>query len=313
MHFDKFRAMTTDILFAAEGRRERVRIGFREARAVIRDGERRFSRFSADSELMRLNRSAGRWHHVSSDMYSVLSEASAYFGPTQGLFNPAVLPAMLANGYDRSIELLVQEPSAQPTPETPQVPLDFSALELDPDGQRVRLPHGMQIDLGGIAKGWLATRAAESLAQHAESCAVSAGGDIAVVGLPKDAEGWSIGLEDPLHPDRDLTTLLVCSGAVATSSVAKRTWRQGGVPRHHIIDPRTGEPATTAWLSVTVLAPSATEAEAYAKACLIGGPQLAPSLLAPRPDMAYLAVDPTGRLHGSTHTQELSHVASLEI
>ena len=91
MHFDHFRAMTTEILFAAEGRLEHVRLGFREARAVIRDGERRFTRFSPDSELMRLNRSSGKWREVSQDMFDLLLAAQSYVAPTRGLFNPAVL------------------------------------------------------------------------------------------------------------------------------------------------------------------------------------------------------------------------------
>ena len=313
MLFEKFRAMTTDIQFAAEGRPEHVRMGFRDARAVIRDGERRFTRFSAESELMHMNRSAGRWTEVSPEMFSVLSEALAYVGPTRGLFNPAVLPALVANGYDRSIELLDDTVGRRFPPMQLQAAPDFAGLDLDPDGRRVRLPRGMQIDLGGIAKGWLATRAAERLAEHAESCAVSVGGDIAFIGHPNGADGWPIGVEDPLQPDRDVTTLMVRSAAVATSSVVKRTWRQGEAIRHHIIDPRTGEPAKSDWLSVTVLAPSATEAEAYAKACLIGGPQLAPRLIANRQDMAYLAVDPSGQLQVSNQSQELSNVASLEI
>ncbi len=313
MHLDHFRAMTTEILFAAEGRLEHIRLGFREARAVIRDGERRYTRFSPDSELMRLNRSAGQWHQVSKDMFDVLVAAKSYAGATLGLFNPAVLPALVASGYDRSIELLAEGAAIGSESAHHGMAPDFTQVELDPEGCRVRLPQEMQIDLGGIAKGWLATRAAERLAEYAESCAVSAGGDITVIGLPKDADGWSVGVEDPRQPDRDLTTLVVRSGSVATSSVAKRKWHQAGVLRHHIIDPRTGEPAQSPWLSVTVLAPSATEAEAFAKACLIGGPQLAPQLVEGRPGVAYLAVDHGGYLQGSLHIQEISHVAGLEI
>jgi thiamine biosynthesis lipoprotein len=313
MHFDHFRAMTTEILFAAEGRLEHVRLGFREARAVIRDGERRFTRFSPDSELMQLNRVAGQWWPVSSEMFDVLTKAKSYVAPTRGLFNPAVLPALVASGYDRSIELVPKNGAGPASASQPISPPDFAELETDPDGQRVRLPRGMQIDLGGIAKGWLATRAAECLATYAESCAVSAGGDITVVGLPKDAEGWSVGVEDPRQPDQDIATLIVRSGSVATSSVAKRSWRQRGELRHHIIDPRTGQPAQSPWLSVTVVAPSASEAEAFAKACLIGGPQLAPQLAENRPGMAYLAIDRAGPLQGSLQSQELSHVAGMEI
>jgi thiamine biosynthesis lipoprotein len=313
MRFEHFRAMTTEILFAAEGREERVRLGFREARAVIRDGERRFTRFSPDSELSRLNQLAGRWKPVSKDMFSVLAAAKSLVEPTRGLFNPAVLPALVATGYDRSIELLEEDVPSKPEDGRPNPPMDFAEVEMDAENRKVRIPAGMQVDFGGIAKGWLATRAAETLAAYADSCAVSAGGDITVIGLPHGAPGWSIGLEDPRQPGRDLTTFMISSGSVATSSVAKRQWRQNGALQHHIIDPRTGQPADTPWLSVTVLAPTAVEAEAFAKACLIGGPDMAPGLAANRPGMGYLAVNRDGRLQGSILSQEGAHVAGLEI
>lgn len=73
-----------------------------------------------------------------------------------------------------------------------------------------------------------------------------------LVGYPQGMDYWEVGLEDPRDPQVDITTLLLQEGAVATSSVAKRTWKQGNISRHHLIDPRTGEPADTLWLSVTV-------------------------------------------------------------
>ena len=96
---------------------------------------------------------------------------------------------------------------------------------------------------------------------------------------------WPIGLEDPRDPDRDLTTLHVGPGAVATSSIAKRRWQQGRREQHHIIDPRTGLPADTDWLSVSVIAPHAALAEVYAKALLIGGSREAEDIAARRPEI----------------------------
>jgi thiamine biosynthesis lipoprotein len=109
-------------------------------------------------------------------------------------------------------------------------------------------------------------------------------------------ENWEIGMEDPRQPSLDLITLQVDHGAVATSSVVKRVWQQGASTRHHLIDPRTGEPAITPWLSVTVLAPSAATAEVFAKAILIGGPENTQALMEKNPEIIYLAVDDNGQI-----------------
>ncbi|MCL5611830.1 MAG: FAD:protein FMN transferase, partial [Chloroflexi bacterium] len=147
----------------------------------------------------------------------------------------------------------------------------FGEMSLDPAGRRVRLPAGMEIDLGGIAKGWIVEKAAHLLSGYAAVCAVSIGGDMVFEGYPMDGSDWRVNIEDPRDPTQTAAALHVGPGAVVTSSIAKRSWNQGGQMRHHLIDPRIGEPVQTDWLSVTVIAPQITTAEVYAKALLIGG------------------------------------------
>lgn len=304
-----FRAMSTDIVLAAEGRPELLRLGFREAARVIREGEARFSRFSMRSELSSLNRASGSWQAVSEDMLDVLLQAQRWANETDGLFNPAVLPALNASGYDRSFELLGTPGSGPPPPGSVPPVMDFRVVEFDRERQRVRLPAGMQIDLGGVAKGWIAEQAARVLSGYSEGCGVNAGGDMVLVGLPAGQSAWPVALEDPRRPEADLALLRVPAGSLATSSVSKRQWRRNGRLQHHIIDPRTGEPAETVWLSVTAIMPSATGAEAFAKALLIGGPAASESLTAGHPELAFIAVDRHGRLWGSKHSQEICHDA----
>jgi thiamine biosynthesis lipoprotein len=95
---------------------------------------------------------------------------------------------------------------------------------------------------------------------------------------------------------------------VATSAITKRRWLQAGQARHHLIDPRTLQPAETDWLSVTVLAPHAAVAEVFAKALLIAGSRQAARLLEQRADLAFIAVDADGRLWGSAEAKELLNV-----
>jgi thiamine biosynthesis lipoprotein len=302
----RFRAMNTDILLAAEGRAERLAEGFVQAERFVHASEARFTRFSDESELSALNRSAGRRFEASPDLFSVVALARHFFLLTGGLFNPSILHDLKRVGYDRSIDQ-VREQGAAPllNPVRSGERSSLNEIELDESNHTVRLPAGMTIDLGGIAKGWIAEQAATLLSRYANACAVNAGGDMFLVGLPEGQEQWPVAMEDPLHPDVLLTSLMVGPGAVATSTVTKRTWQQGGKKRHHLIDPRTGEPAVTDWLSVTVIAPHGYEAEVFAKALLIAGPQeserIARSSGLP---LSYLTVDRDLKIWGTQKSLE---------
>ena len=302
----RFRAMNTDILLAAQGNSSAVTEGFQRAQQYIEASERRFTRFSETSELSHLNRSAGTWFHVSAEMTFVVSLAKQYVEQTSGLFNPSILPDLERMGYDRSMDLIRAEgallPPSRFTQSSALLPLD--GLLINPDEDLIFLPHGMRLDLGGIAKGWIAEQAAVVLAEHSQACLVDAGGDMFMVGLPEGEASWQIDLEDPSNPDRSLASLNVPPGALTTSSVVKRKWMQGETPRHHLIDPRTGLPAETDWLSVTVFAPHADMAEVFAKALLIAGPQEAEFVARNAPEISYLAVDRGGKIWGSLENLE---------
>lgn len=125
-----------------------------------------------------------------------------------------------------------------------------------------------------------------------------------LVGSPPGQSTWPIDLENPAKPGETLVLLNTPPGAVATSSVAKRIWKQAGIARHHLIDPRTGEPARTEWLSVTVIAPHASQAEVFAKALLIAGPHEAHQL-ALNEDILYLAINQQEQIIGTKNSLEL--------
>ena len=111
MEIARFCAMNTDITMAAQGNPIDVQQGFRQAQQFIEASERRFTRFSEDSELSQLNRSAGSWFHASADMIFVISLAKQYVEQTRGLFNPSILPNLELIGYDRSMDLIRAEES----------------------------------------------------------------------------------------------------------------------------------------------------------------------------------------------------------
>lgn len=308
MYYDEFRAMNSNIVLAASGEDLAViNSGFSSARKFINQSEERFTRFSEESELAQLNRSAGDWFQASAEMFEVLQEAQRLAIETDGLFNPAILPELKQAGYDRSLdEIKNSKPRIEPRMVIKKQ--DFRQIKLDKATNSVLLPKGMQVDLGGIAKGWIAERAAQQLAMVACACAVNAGGDMYLVNLPEGETSWEVGLENPLDPEHNLAILHVLPGAMATSSITKRQWKHNGKLQHHLIDPRSGKPAETEWLSVTVWAKTAVEAEVYAKAFLIAGPRAADRLYIKDATKAYLAVDRHGWVQGSENYHEVFHV-----
>ncbi len=294
--------MNTDVLVAAQG--SLASDGMQAARGAIEAGERRFSRFQQKSELSQLNRSAGQWFNASPEMMEVLQKARKFFDATNALFDPSVLPDLIHAGYDRSMDEIRAENSTVPSAASERKPkADFREMELDLNSSRVRLPKDMQLDFGGIAKGWIVDQAVTLLSRYSDACAVNAGGDMRFIGHSPIGLSWPVELEDPRDPSQNIARLTITHGAVATSSVAKRIWKQGEKSRHHLIDPRTGEPVQSDWLCATVIADDTVAAEVYAKALLIGGPAEVERLTAHN-NIAYLVVDREGALHGSPNSQE---------
>jgi thiamine biosynthesis lipoprotein len=310
MQIEYFRAMNSDIVLVAEGEASQVKSGFVAVQNFIETSEKRFTRFLEQSELSRLNHSAGHWFQASPDLFEMVREAVYYFHKTNGLFDPSILPSLRNAGYIQSMDEIRRIGSApQPARHLPAFISTFTSVELNETTSSIRLPADMQIDLGGIAKGWIAERAARLLNQYASTCAVNAGGDMFLIGYPHGQDSWEVGLEDPRDPQVDITLLLLQEGAVATSSVAKRAWKQGNIPRHHLINPRTGEPANTPWLSVTVLAPHAATAETFAKAFMIADEDETQMIGEQNPELTVLAVDKDGNLVSLVKPRESFYVS----
>ncbi|MBB6673852.1 FAD:protein FMN transferase [Cohnella nanjingensis] len=288
-----FEAMNTTIATAGLGAS-----GRELAEAWFADAERNLSRFRPDSELSALNRSAGAAFRPSPPLRQVLLKAHRYHLETDGVFNPFLGAVLSGYGYAESFERLADRPAAPYRPRraetgvgtAPPVSMTLADLEA-PDGG-VSLSPGVAIDLGGIAKGWSAARLAARLqAEGVPTGAVDAGGDMALWGAPPN--GWEIGIAHPYDAEADLVALrLPFAAGIATSSAAKRRWRDaGGRELHHLLDPSTLTPARSDLLQATVFAPDATAAEVYAKCLLILGSRKGiPWLKRKRPDCAYIAV-----------------------
>lgn len=248
-----FEALGTNCsLFAAR----RSRGHLLEGEFWVRRLGSRLTRFSDSSELSLLNASAGRWMDVSPELEALLRESLCAFELSGGLVNVAVLESMVAIGYVRPLSEarpVAAADSPGPVKRLPEV--------LSVRAGAARLEPGSGIDLGGIAKGWMADRLCEMLGPNVVA---NLGGDLRARGEGPAGEGWPVGLAG--------TTVMLRDQGVATSSVRRRRWGE----QHHLINPRTGTPAHTGLDEVSVVAATGVEAEVVAKAALLLGPELAP-------------------------------------
>jgi FAD:protein FMN transferase len=202
-----------------------------------------FSRFDETSEISRYNRDPS-WQ-CSPELGEVLDLAFAARSATRGRFDPTLLAPLVAAGYDDDLEVVLAR-----------------------DGRTVPTGYSPGIDLGGIAKGWIADRLAEMLAATGPAL-VNAGGDIALTSRPH--EPWVVGVPTPageLH-------LALAQGGVATSGTDRRRWRTRAGWQHHLIDPRTRRPVRTDLTRVTVVAGDCAQAEVNAKRLLLAGREAA--------------------------------------
>ena len=240
------------------------------------------SRFRGDSELIRLEASAGRPTRVSPLLGGAICAALRGARLTDGDLDPTLGRAMERLGYDRDFASLpVRGGAIRVT--VRHVP-QWRQIELDETSGLVTLPAGVRLDLGATAKAWAADRSADRITQVL-GCGVlvSLGGDIAVAG-PGPADGWPIRVQDitgdPGTPTEGPTGVIaIRAGGLATSSTSARRWQRGGDLMHHILDPRTGRPADSDWRTVSVVAGSALDANIASTAAIIRG-ERAPGWLA---------------------------------
>jgi thiamine biosynthesis lipoprotein len=243
---------------------------------LFADWEARLSRFRPESELLRLNARAGTPVVVSELVFRVVAEAVLAARATAGAFDPTLLHDLVRTGYDRSFDAIPARSVG--TGRLPTGGGAWRSIVLDPGARIVELPAGCALDLGGIAKGMAVDAALdllESLGVH--TALVSAGGDLAVRGLPPLDDAWQV-----LVGERRDQVIPLVRGALATSGIGRRSWRQGGRARHHILDPVTGEPAESGVREVTVAAGSCARAEAAATAAFVLGAERGASFLLER-------------------------------
>jgi len=231
--------------------------------------DRACSRFRPDSELSRVNSAGGTRVAIGPLLLEALRVALDAARPSGGLVDPTVGRALRTSGYDSTFRVVAARDGKTFRADFCTVP-GWQTVELDEDAATVRVPAGVELDLGATAKALACDRAATAAAAVAGGVLVGIGGDIAIVGMAP-AGGWPVRIADnhaaPL--DAPGPTVALDGGGLATSSTTVRCWRSGAIELHHLIDPRTGRPAESPWRTVSVAARTCVDANVASTASFL--------------------------------------------
>jgi thiamine biosynthesis lipoprotein len=244
-----------------------------DARGQLEHWHRRFSRFDPSSELSRLNRDPAEQVRVTQDMWAMVAAAIDAARRTGGLVDPTLVDEIETAGYRGDLRGSLPLPVAlalvpRRAPARPRTPARWADVEVDSIERTVSRPPGVRIDSGGIAKGLFADALGARLAGY-PTFAVDCSGDLRIGGRARVAR--PVLVDDPFGRGA-LHEFELVAGGVATSGIGRRSWLGRNGPGHHLLDPSTGRPAFTGVVQATALAPTSLEAEIYAKAALLSGP-----------------------------------------
>lgn len=227
---------------------------------LLDDIESLWSRFLPHSDITRLNWAEGQTREVDLRTVRLIEEMREGSRRTGGDFDPTLLPDLVRAGYGAS---LVDSSLVTVLPASARAPGDIFGVTIN--GNSVTLPRGTTVDPGGIGKGLAADLVTEfALSRGAWGVMAEIAGDIRVAGEAPDGIAWRLGVENPFSGDDHVDVIRLPDGGVVTSSQRKRRFGDGD-QKHHLIDPRIRDSASTDVQTVTVIAATASKAETLTK------------------------------------------------
>ena len=265
-----------------------------------------FDAYTATSDIARINASGGASVAVAPETLDLIERALSYCEQANGLFDITIGAVSSLWDFKEGV---------RPTDEAiaavlPHVNWQNIAVDSQADTVQLKDPNA-RIDLGGIAKGYVADRLCELLERETKAAAavISLGGNIAFFGEKPDGGTWDAGIRDPNDPGGSATvgTAHLQGGSLVTSGLYERTFELDGTTYWHILDPRTGMPVQTDVTSATVLCPSSTTADALSTTLFVAGSQAGAAIADAHEGTAAYFVLQNGSTAESPRWQELSN------
>jgi len=252
-----------------------------------------FAKQREESDIGRLNAAADGKAKIGPETFAVIQRAIDYGKICLGAFDVTVEPLL-------KLWKLAEAENSLPSPAALKRALDmigYDHITLNPESLEVKFDKpGMRIDLGGIAKGYIVGEAVKALkAQGIEQALVTAGGDMFALGGNPERGGWLIGIRDPLKPEENIRYIEVADRAVSTSGHYMRFYTVQGKRYSHIVDPRTGYPARNNVVSVTIIGPDGTAADALTKSIVVLGPEKGLAVIGSQPGVEALVMTWDGK------------------
>lgn len=274
--------------------------------ALLAKYEKIFSRTDAESELYRLNagqlRQADGYAQLSEDLSAAIAYGLAYSRQSGGALSITLAPVITLWDFTGGTERIPQEQDIQEALQW----ADDTAVILEEDG-RILLPEGMAIDLGAIAKGYIADRIRDYLTEQGVTCAIiDLGGNVVCIGSKTPKTGFRIGIQKPFSPRNETAAIAELTDyAAVTSGTYERYFRtEDGTLYHHIIDAHTGYPCQNGLISVTIFSRSAVQADTLSTTCFCLGLERGMELIDSLTDVYAIFITEDGEMHYSEGTKE---------
>jgi len=267
----------------------------REALELCRSYEKVFSRTDPESELYRLNRR--EISQVSEELASVIETGLYYSQLSKGAFD--ITAGSITQLWDFTAQAPAVPDPAEIARQLPAVGWDGVSLT----GNTVTFTHPETvIDLGGIAKGYIADRIAEQLRQSGvPSALIDLGGNLYCLGSKPEGGTYNVGIQFPFKErDQVLGIISASEQSVVTSGVYERCFTENDILYHHILDPQTGYPAKNELVSVTIVSGASVDGDALSTACFVLGLEEGIALIESLPDVEALFVTDDLQTHASS-------------
>lgn len=239
----------------------------KEAIGLCGEYEKLLSRTMEGSDIWNINHAKGEAVAVSDDTARVLELALDICKKSDGALDITIAPTVDLWDFKSGEAVLPADKDIAAAMDK----VDYTKITLN--GNNVRIPEGMQIDLGAVAKGYIADRVEEFLRDKGvESAALNFGGNVIAMGEKPDGSAWNIGIQDPAAPTGESALVLgVKDLSVVTSGVYQRGFDLNGVRYHHILDSQTGYPVQNGLASVTIISNGSALGDALSTACFAMG------------------------------------------